>query len=135
MTDIWVLVTSTVSVEFVYLYLLSERFLVIFLVVDIWGLTLEHMTYWRIVVNKLGNSVMLLHLLILSSALLCCVEHGNASVTSSFIRSEFPSVDIPLDNEVFAVPKGHNAPQQVSFQYSWILQMSLNVYDECTMEP
>uniref|UniRef100_A0A2P2NZX5 Bifunctional purple acid phosphatase 26-like n=1 Tax=Rhizophora mucronata TaxID=61149 RepID=A0A2P2NZX5_RHIMU len=34
-------------------------------------------------------------------------------ITSTFIRSEWPSVDIPLDNEVFAVPKGHNAPQQV----------------------
>ncbi|XP_068636632.1 phosphoenolpyruvate phosphatase-like isoform X2 [Aristolochia californica] len=38
----------------------------------------------------------------------------NAGITSSFIRSEWPSVDIPLDNEVFAVPKGYNAPQQVS---------------------
>lgn len=34
-------------------------------------------------------------------------------ITSTFVRSEWPSVDIPLDNEVFAVPKGHNAPQQV----------------------
>ncbi|KAK1392715.1 hypothetical protein POM88_011771 [Heracleum sosnowskyi] len=33
--------------------------------------------------------------------------------TSSFVRSEWPSVDIPLDNEVFALPKGNNAPQQV----------------------
>ncbi|KAG9156507.1 hypothetical protein Leryth_027075 [Lithospermum erythrorhizon] len=56
---------------------------------------------------------MLLHLFILSSFLLCCVEFVNAGITSAFIRSEFPSVDIPLDNEVFAVPKGHNAPQQV----------------------
>ncbi|WCJ29983.1 purple acid phosphatase 26 [Euphorbia peplus] len=36
-----------------------------------------------------------------------------AGITSSFIRSEWPSIDIPLDNEVFAVPKGYNAPQQV----------------------
>ncbi|GAA0186238.1 phosphatase [Lithospermum erythrorhizon] len=56
---------------------------------------------------------MLLHLFILSSFLLCCVEFVNAGITSAFIRSEFPSVDIPLDNEVFAVPKGQNAPQQV----------------------
>ncbi|KAF8012077.1 hypothetical protein BT93_I0262 [Corymbia citriodora subsp. variegata] len=34
-------------------------------------------------------------------------------ITSTFIRSEWPSVDIPFDNEAFAVPKGHNAPQQV----------------------
>lgn len=33
--------------------------------------------------------------------------------TSSFVRSEWPSTDIPLDSEVFAVPKGYNAPEQV----------------------
>ncbi|KAJ6731862.1 ACID PHOSPHATASE RELATED [Salix purpurea] len=41
------------------------------------------------------------------------VKNGNAGITSTFIRSEWPSNDIPLDNEVFVVPKGHNAPQQV----------------------
>ncbi|KAG6740974.1 hypothetical protein POTOM_056452 [Populus tomentosa] len=41
------------------------------------------------------------------------VKNGNAGITSTFIRSEWPSNDIPLDHEVFAVPKGHNAPQQV----------------------
>ncbi|KAL0345359.1 UNVERIFIED_CONTAM: Bifunctional purple acid phosphatase 26 [Sesamum radiatum] len=40
-------------------------------------------------------------------------KQWDAGVTSSFIRNEWPSVDIPLDNEVFAVPKGYNAPQQV----------------------
>ncbi|KAJ4845053.1 Bifunctional purple acid phosphatase 26 [Turnera subulata] len=45
--------------------------------------------------------------------LLGIVNNGDAGITSSFIRSEWPAVDIPLDNEVFAVPKGHNAPQQV----------------------
>jgi hypothetical protein len=38
----------------------------------------------------------------------------NAGITSAFIWSEWPSIDIPLDNEVFAVLKGHNTPQQVS---------------------
>lgn len=33
--------------------------------------------------------------------------------TSSFVRSEWPSTDIPLESEVFAVPKGYNAPEQV----------------------
>ncbi len=46
--------------------------------------------------------------------ILISVGHGDASVTSAFIRSEWPSVDIPLENEAFAIPKGHNAPQQVS---------------------
>ncbi|KAL0337502.1 UNVERIFIED_CONTAM: Bifunctional purple acid phosphatase 26 [Sesamum calycinum] len=60
-----------------------------------------------------GKDSMLVQLLLLSSILLTCVSNGNAGVTSSFIRNEWPSVDIPLDNEVFAVPKGYNAPQQV----------------------
>ena len=45
-----------------------------------------------------------------------CLRYGNAGITSNFVRSEYPSVDIPLDHRVFAVPKGHNAPQQVSDQ-------------------
>ncbi|KAL9660648.1 hypothetical protein QQ045_025465 [Rhodiola kirilowii] len=45
--------------------------------------------------------------------LLACASNGDAGVTSAFIRSEYPSVDIPLDDEVFKVPKGYNAPQQV----------------------
>ncbi|KAF3786498.1 Bifunctional purple acid phosphatase 26 [Nymphaea thermarum] len=36
-----------------------------------------------------------------------------AGITSGFTRSEWPSTDIPLANEVFAIPKGYNAPQQV----------------------
>ncbi|KAF3789036.1 Bifunctional purple acid phosphatase 26 [Nymphaea thermarum] len=43
-------------------------------------------------------------------------NHANttkAGITSGFTRSEWPSTDIPLDNEVFAIPKGYNAPQQV----------------------
>ncbi|KAL0427197.1 UNVERIFIED_CONTAM: Bifunctional purple acid phosphatase 26 [Sesamum latifolium] len=63
--------------------------------------------------RNLGKGSMLVQLLLLSSILLTCVSNGNAGVTSSFIRNEWPSVDIPLDNEVFAVPKGYNAPQQV----------------------
>ncbi|XP_010557615.1 PREDICTED: bifunctional purple acid phosphatase 26 [Tarenaya hassleriana] len=42
--------------------------------------------------------------------LLC---YGEAGITSTFVRSEWPSVDIPLSHEVFKVPKGYNAPQQV----------------------
>ncbi|WJX72597.1 hypothetical protein P8452_56459 [Trifolium repens] len=41
--------------------------------------------------------------------------YGYAGITSSFVRSEFPSVDIPLNHEVFVVPKGHNAPQQLAY--------------------
>ncbi|KAL3629675.1 Bifunctional purple acid phosphatase 26 [Castilleja foliolosa] len=56
---------------------------------------------------------MLVQLLLLSSVLLTFVSSGNAGVTSAFTRNQWPSVDIPLDNEVFVVPKGYNAPQQV----------------------
>lgn len=55
----------------------------------------------------------LLHLVLTSIFFFSFLDNGNAGITSTFIRSEWPSVDIPLDNEVFAVPKGHNAPQQV----------------------
>ncbi|EEF31625.1 Iron(III)-zinc(II) purple acid phosphatase precursor, putative [Ricinus communis] len=57
---------------------------------------------------------MMQYMLILAFfVLLDFVNNANAGITSSFIRSEWPSIDIPLDNEVFAVPKGYNAPQQV----------------------
>ncbi|KAI3443894.1 hypothetical protein Pfo_000559 [Paulownia fortunei] len=56
---------------------------------------------------------MLVQLLLLSSVLFSCISNGSAGVTSAFVRNEWPSIDIPLDNEVFAVPKGYNAPQQV----------------------
>ncbi|XP_039132006.1 LOW QUALITY PROTEIN: phosphoenolpyruvate phosphatase-like [Dioscorea cayenensis subsp. rotundata] len=51
--------------------------------------------------------------LFLTLILLCSLNSVLSRKTSSFARSEYPSVDIPLDNEVFAVPKGYNAPQQV----------------------
>ncbi|KAK7264868.1 hypothetical protein RJT34_32481 [Clitoria ternatea] len=56
---------------------------------------------------------MLLNFVLASFVLLSCIRGGTAGITSSFIRSEFPAVDIPLDHEAFSVPKGYNAPQQV----------------------
>jgi len=54
-------------------------------------------------------------LLVLSLHVLSCLVSGVASGrTSSYVRTEFPSTDIPLDSEWFAIPKGYNAPQQVS---------------------
>ncbi|WOK95079.1 phosphoenolpyruvate phosphatase [Canna indica] len=50
----------------------------------------------------------LLHLI-----LLCFVDDVLSGRTSSYIRSEYPSTDIPLDNEAFVVPEGYNAPEQV----------------------
>ncbi|CAM8960177.1 unnamed protein product [Rhodiola kirilowii] len=56
---------------------------------------------------------LLLNLLLTSFILLALVNNGDAGVTSAYVRSEYPSRDIPLDHEVFQVPKGYNAPQQV----------------------
>ncbi|GMQ07268.1 hypothetical protein CsSME_00051535 [Camellia sinensis var. sinensis] len=60
-----------------------------------------------------GMGFVLLLLQLLSFVLLSFVDSGSAGVTSKFVRSEWPSTDIPLDNEAFVVPKGYNAPQQV----------------------
>ncbi|XP_059461223.1 bifunctional purple acid phosphatase 26-like isoform X2 [Corylus avellana] len=60
-----------------------------------------------------GVRLLLYHPVPLIFIILSSVGHGNAGITSTFIRSEWPSVDIPLDHEAFAIPKGHNAPQQV----------------------
>lgn len=49
------------------------------------------------------------------------LSFGDAGITSTFIRSEWPSIDIPLDHEVFAVPQGYNAPQQVKLLILFIL--------------
>lgn len=62
------------------------------------------------------------HIGLLLSLLLSFIHNGTAGVTSDFTRSEWPAIDIPLDNEVFAIPKGYNAPQQVSFS-SLVLQI------------
>ncbi|KAK8913592.1 Phosphoenolpyruvate phosphatase [Platanthera zijinensis] len=51
--------------------------------------------------------------LVRSLILLCLVENVLSGFTSSFIRSEWPSTDIPLDSAEFAVPEGYDPPQQV----------------------
>ena len=53
-------------------------------------------------------------LVVVVSVLLSLVLQGEGGITSSYVRSEWPAVDIPLDHKVFKVPKGYNAPQQVS---------------------
>ncbi|CAA7022938.1 unnamed protein product [Microthlaspi erraticum] len=54
-----------------------------------------------------------MHHLLIVSVFLSSLLYGDAGITSSFVRSEWPAVDIPLDHHVFNVPKGYNAPQQV----------------------
>jgi hypothetical protein len=48
--------------------------------------------------------------LILSVSELC-----NGGITSSYVRNDDLSLDMPLDSDVFRVPPGYNAPQQVCF--------------------
>jgi hypothetical protein len=52
-------------------------------------------------------------LLVLPLFLNYFIEIALGGETSSFVRSEWPSTDIPLDNKAFVVPDGYNAPQQV----------------------
>ncbi|KAG6509293.1 hypothetical protein ZIOFF_034686 [Zingiber officinale] len=52
----------------------------------------------------------LLVVLTLGSVTFC-----DGGITSSFSRKLQKSVDMPLDSDVFRVPSGHNAPQQVTF--------------------
>ena len=48
--------------------------------------------------------------LVLNVAVLC-----NGGKTSTFVRKVEKTVDMPLDSDVFRVPPGYNAPQQVYF--------------------
>jgi len=57
---------------------------------------------------------MLLKFVLASFVLLSSIRDGSAGMTSSFVRTKWPSEDMPVDHEVFAIPKGYNAPQQVS---------------------
>ncbi|XXG52101.1 hypothetical protein AAC387_Pa03g0503 [Persea americana] len=64
-------------------------------------------------VEAYSMQVFLFQFLLASFVLLSSVGYSIAGITSAFVRTEWPSVDIPLDHEAFAVPKGYNAPQQV----------------------
>lgn len=46
----------------------------------------------------------------------------SGGITSSFVRLEEKAIDIPLDADVFRVPPGYNAPQQVHLFFSRIIQ-------------
>lgn len=61
-----------------------------------------------------GVGEMKMRTLVFGCVLLSFLNNVYSGITSSFIRSEYPAVDMPLDNEVFAIPDGYNAPQQVT---------------------
>lgn len=60
-----------------------------------------------------GLRQLLFQLLLAAFSVFSSSDYGNAGLTSTFIRSEWPSLDIPLDHEAFAIPEGYNTPQQV----------------------
>ena len=43
------------------------------------------------------------------------LELCNGGITSSYVRNDDLSLDMPIDSDVFRVPPGYNAPQQVCF--------------------
>lgn len=47
--------------------------------------------------------------------LLIVLEVCDGGITSSYVRNDDLSLDMPLDSDVFRVPPGYNAPQQVCF--------------------
>jgi len=71
---------------------------------------------------------MLLKFVLASFVLLSSIRDGSAGITSSFVRKQWPSEDMPIDHEVFAIPKGYNAPQQVSL--SKITRRPIDITDE-----
>jgi hypothetical protein len=53
--------------------------------------------------------------LVVVCLILSVSERCNGGITSSYVRNDDLSLDMPLDSDVFRVPPGYNAPQQVCF--------------------
>uniref|UniRef100_A0A2P2JKJ1 Purple acid phosphatase n=1 Tax=Rhizophora mucronata TaxID=61149 RepID=A0A2P2JKJ1_RHIMU len=53
--------------------------------------------------------------------ILIVAEVCRGGITSSYARNDDLSLDMPLDSDVFRVPPGYNAPQQVRF--CWVTQV------------
>ncbi|RRT35320.1 hypothetical protein B296_00042158 [Ensete ventricosum] len=51
--------------------------------------------------------------LLLAVVLVGVVNRSDGGVTSGFVRKVEKTIDMPLDSDVFRVPPGYNAPQQV----------------------
>ncbi|XAR72785.1 Acid phosphatase [Bertholletia excelsa] len=81
----------------------------------------------------MGFSVFAVLGLILNLVALC-----NGGTTSAFVRKPEKTVDMPLDADVFKVPSGYNAPQQlleflIIFCFCWVdsTRPALNSSDLC----
>lgn len=49
-------------------------------------------------------------------------EFCYGGITSSYVRDKNLSLDMPLHSDVFTVPAGYNAPQQVPFSFYNFMQ-------------
>lgn len=56
---------------------------------------------------------------------------SDAGTTSGFVRKLGPSQDMPLESDVFRVPPGYNAPQQVFPFLSLWLSVLLWLFQSC----
>lgn len=61
------------------------------------------------------------------------VEVCYGGKTSQFLRKVEKTVDMPLDSDVFAVPPGYNAPQQVSFSLNFPFSSSFIILSSYTV--
>ncbi|EOA30512.1 hypothetical protein CARUB_v10013635mg [Capsella rubella] len=59
--------------------------------------------------SRVGVANVLVLCLVLNSLVLLC----NGGITSRYVRKVEKTIDMPLDSDVFRVPCGYNAPQQV----------------------
>ncbi|GLT54374.1 hypothetical protein SLA2020_275770 [Shorea laevis] len=60
--------------------------------------------------GNFSGLVLVVVCLILSVSEIC-----NCGITSSYVKNDDLSLNMPLDSDVFRVPPGYNAPQQVCF--------------------
>lgn len=68
-------------------------------------------------VSSMAALVLVVLVLVLNVAVLC-----NGGITSiTHIRKVTKTDDMPLDSDVFRVPPGYNAPQQVYFGFTYVV--------------
>ncbi|XP_010489216.1 PREDICTED: purple acid phosphatase 10 [Camelina sativa] len=63
--------------------------------------------------DRVGKLDLFSYVLVLCFVLNSLVLLCNGGITSSFVRKLEKTIDMPLDSDVFRVPCGYNAPQQV----------------------
>lgn len=76
------------------------------------GMTDWQMGRWRQAPRPLG--------LLLGVILVGIVGRCDGGISSAYVRKAEKTIDMPLDSDVFRVPPGYNAPQQVnSYLFFW----------------